>query len=165
MASPDGASAPSAPSEAASARDHGAGVALVGGGPGAGCLAPDTSKRGPSGTCGPLHAPGALPEVSETPTASCSSASRSSRDKGERTALVISVVEGRSGNVARTSLSSWARQRVKSLHAAPTRRAMEGSLSGPSTMSAITRTISSLGGLRRTMAVTRPRRTGVAQPL
>ncbi len=68
---------------------------------------------------------------------------------GDRTARAISVVDGRSGKVARTSLSTWARHRLNSLHQAPIRRAVDGNLSGPSTMSAITRIMSSLGGLRR----------------
>ena len=50
---------------------------------------------------------------------------------GERTARGSLVVDGRSGNVARTSFSRWLRQRFTSLHSAPTRRAVDGIGPGP----------------------------------
>ena len=76
------------------------------------------------------------------------SARLSRKDSGERTAWVMFSVEGRSGNVPRTSLSSLSRNRRKSPHRPPICLATLGSLSGPSTMRATTRMTSTFAGLR-----------------
>src|SRR5579875_2439792 len=95
----------------------------------------------PAGSAEPL-------DCSAARARSCSSANRSRKGGGERTASALRDVGGRSGNDPRTSLSRRARHWRNCPQAAPSWRATRGSLSGPSTTTATIRTIRSFGGLR-----------------